>query len=274
MKFTDEIFSKLTRDMMFDIFKQQAEKVQTYFIIQEELVTEVEDKETFENFLENAIKDIKNLGNTAKNQLKAIINQYSNILDERCNQGDRVKELEDVVSKLLALGITTPKPNTSQASAKDPTAEAIVLSLAHSQNKQLKVPWFSGAKNESIDDWLFVVDSIIESSSIDPNRVVRLITQFLKGSALHALQRFQSEHYMNRFNWDRFRRYLIERFHERDLMRKLRVELNSLTMKDGFSKFVENFERISGKIEDMSDRELLFIFTEALPSKMKLEVLS
>ena len=99
MKLTDDIYFKLTKEMLVTIINQQAEKAKILFTLNEnnELV-EAEDRDHFDNYLKELDADKDNKGSNAKAKLRTIMNEYSKVLDEMCVQSERVRELEDVVS--------------------------------------------------------------------------------------------------------------------------------------------------------------------------------
>ena len=137
----------------------------------------------------------------------------------------RAEDLERLIAELIGLGITIPEanPGTSSNSSPAPSAppipvsQSILCSLAQNKfPKDIKLPTFSGTKTESVEDWLFVVDSVIETNAIRDEQVVKTITPHLRGAALHLLQRYQLENSHEKDNWDNFKDALRERFVEKD----------------------------------------------------------
>ena len=114
-----------------------------------------------EECLKYNVDDKVNNGHDAKERLKFLLNFYSDALDKKSEQSTRIQQLEDVIGELFRLGISVPESkqsvlssaSSSTSTATDPVAAAaIVQSLSQACNKELKIPYFGRARNESVDD--------------------------------------------------------------------------------------------------------------------------
>ena len=120
----------------------------------------------------------------------------------------------------------------SEKEFRERTREAVNEEAAVA--KEFRVPTFEGKHDESIDDWLFIINTSMASRKISEKAILPLMVSLLRGEALGILKKFMKADEGDIFNWPIFSELLRERFEEKDLQRKLWERLSSLDMRSGF----------------------------------------
>ena len=123
---------------------------------------------------------------------------------------------------------------------------------------------FTGAPGERLSQWLFIIDEAFTAQGVAEDKIkLALITNYVKGSALNALMRYQKE--VNP-TWIGFQKMLKNQYEDSNLDYRIRTQFFNLKMENSFPKYLSKFQELLNQIPSMSenDIEVVFKFTDGL----------
>jgi hypothetical protein len=167
---------------------------------------------------------------------------------------------------------------SSSSSADDSDEEDIrKFAKAMSKGKPAKLstntPTFSAAKNEKLDDWIFVVNNAFKSAKIKKSKdKLMQISTYVKNPVLQTLKRYQKDE--ERPTWKGFCEILRELYDPKNQIWKLRSQLKNLKMTDSFDKYLRRFQELINLIPGLSKEDEMANFIDGLAENYKFEVLS
>ena len=72
---------------------------------------------------------------------------------------------------------------------------------------------FHGKENARIEDWIYIVELILEGHGVTPDKSKNLFaSSYLRDSALHEYQAFTKDNDKNTISWVQFKTMLKERY--------------------------------------------------------------
>ena len=132
-----------------------------------------------------------------------------------------------------------------------------------------RTPVFNG-NNMKVSDWLFLVENQMLVDDVPADKKLRLLAQFLRGTALNMLKRQISK---GNSDWNDFKEVLIKTFQAQGYERSLRTKLLNLKQTDSFEKYSSEFQYICSQLGSMSDVDLLACFMQGLKPRTRLELI-
>jgi len=134
------------------------------------------------------------------------------------------------------------------------------------------LPKYGGNIGENLEEWLLIIQGFLDIGNYSPREALLAVLPLLKENALQQFIAFRKSYPFE--GWDYFVDHLRRVFRPFDVERRIRVELRQLKYNGNFDKFALKFQQLANKLNDMPEKELIFLFLEAMPPKTRYEVLS
>ena len=194
-------------------------------------------KETFETKIAT-LRDSTNNNDGSKALLKYIYNQMNN----------KKQEFEEDVRLVMERIKNLVEVEYDEFNA-DRLLEKLEKLKLDSKGFRVKIdkniPKFSGsgASNENIDDWLFMIDQFKRHNRVEDDKMLAIVTPLLRGQALQMLKRGILKN--QQYDWNEFKEELVETFRTDTRERKIRKQLRELKHKNNFDEFITKFRELS-----------------------------
>jgi hypothetical protein len=233
-----EYLKSYNKDQLATVIKSQANI--SGFILDGKVVS----KEEFEEIVDTYVSKV----NGGKNELIGIMRALSEKIVEKTSMGQKVE-----------------KPSTSKQESDHGN---------HSKFKVLdsNLPKFGGNVGKNLEEWVLVIQGYLEMGNYNSMEALLAVLPLLKDNALQQFIAFRRNYPYD--GWMFFVEHLRKVFKPFDMDRRTRIELRQLKYNGNFDKFAMKFQQLANKLGDMPEKELIFLFLEALPSKTRYEVLS
>lgn len=134
-------------------------------------------------------------------------------------------------------------------------------------------PIYHGRKDEDLTRWIRKINNGMMASGVPEDRQIYVISNYVKESAENTLLAYQQECKTSggACTFKDFSRRLIERVNNKVRMSLVKSDLLSLKQGENFEDFRDKFERLAIESK-MPEIDLIFIFQNALKSKVKFEL--
>ena len=258
--FSEEIIGKLNKEDIAKFIYDYAEKVGFLVIGEDASIERLEETD-----FRAKVDEWKNSTNNTDGS-KANLAMLLNMLARRRNEDHA--DISNIINGL----------KTALELEEDDEIVNKVERLKSHHKFKLKVdkniPKFSGsgAANENLDDWMFMIDSFEKFNDVAEEDMLGLVMPLLRGQALQMLKRGLAKN--PDLLWFEFKEELIATFLTDTRERRLRKELKELKHKNSFDEFLTKFREISMQLQDIPEKEMLRIFIEAVKPRTRYELLS
>jgi hypothetical protein len=177
---------------------------------------------------------------------------------------DIMKDLSKAISKQTGSDIKSDGPKSSKQ----------VLDQVNHRFKVLdsSLPKYGGNIGENLEEWLLIIQGFLDIGNYSPLEALLAVLPLLKENALQQFIAFRKNFPYE--GWGYFVDHLRRVFRPFDVERRIRVELRQMKYTGNFDKFALKFQQLANKLNDMPEKELIFLFLEAMPPKTRYEVLS
>jgi hypothetical protein len=137
--------------------------------------------------------------------------------------------------------------------------------------KPSKPSTFNGEVGRSAQLWLFELESYFIAAGIsDEDRTVFAVAM-LKGEALSWAASIKLSD-PRKVSWNEFKQVFLSRFYPVSTAIQSRAELLHLKQSDSINKYINTFQSILHRIDDMNESDKIFFFVDGLSSQLKTEV--
>lgn len=125
---------------------------------------------------------------------------------------------------------------------------------------------FDGSNKTKVVDWLLAMKQWLTAAEADQSDHVSTAESYLRDEAMrYWLKRKQLLSEEQQKSWAAFHEALLERFDAENTSESARIKLDHLEQGGmSMAKFVSQFDQISSYIDDMSDKDLIHRFLEAV----------
>lgn len=128
-------------------------------------------------------------------------------------------------------------------------------------------------KYDNLDEWIFAVENAIKASGVPDKLILTVIPPYVRGLPAQTLMQYVKEH-KDKANWIEFKQILEDNFKPVDYKDRLKIQLRDLKQGDSYDNYARKFRAIVNLLDDMSEEDKIFWFTEGLNHKTKYEVKS
>jgi len=133
------------------------------------------------------------------------------------------------------------------------------------------LPKFGGNTTDNYDDWIFLVESYQRFNGVQDEQMMGLILPLVRGQALQILKRMLLTEID--VSWSSYKKELKLTYQTDTKSRKLRKELKELKQGNDFDGFLTKFRTLTNQLPDMSEKEMLEHFIDALKPKLRYELI-
>ena len=130
---------------------------------------------------------------------------------------------------------------------------------------EMKVPIFSGRERDKLDDWYEQVTRCFKINEVPRNMWVLYIGSYLSDIGLSQYRTIIKQ-YPN-ITWAKFAQLFWDAFVCEDLQTTLRKKLLSLNQTSTFQNYLNDFERLMSRVENMSEIDKIHAFKRGLKNK-------
>ena len=190
----------------------------------------------------------------AKHRLETALEKIKDCMDEiNFTQYNKLKKAETVIVDLTQV---------DEQSDMEKKKEELKVPKSYKLDSNTKT--FSGLPGERLSQWLFIVNEAFKAQNVQSDQIkLALIANYVKGSVLNALMRYQKE---TNPSWDGFQKILKEQYEDSNLDYKIRTQFFNLKMENSFPKYLMRFQELLNQIPNLSgnDIEVVYKFTDGL----------
>jgi hypothetical protein len=158
-------------------------------------------------------------------------------------------------------------PNTANAANAVNAATTVDPSIS-TFLKNVKPSTFTGNPTEDVEDWLNELDELFDLLNIQDGNRARLARTMLRGNARRWLLNQPTPDELEQ-PWDDFGEAIKRRFKSPNAKLFARAKLYQLKQKSSVTKYIELFENLRARIDDLSDAEAIQVFIQGLKPKLQ-----
>jgi hypothetical protein len=136
---------------------------------------------------------------------------------------------------------------------------------------KMNVPDFYGVPGDEVESWLMAFELNCGSLEIGEEERGKLAVTFFRDNALTWFHRYQGS-WSSPPDYRTFRRDLVSKFGKPSRQLELRFRLSNLIQKGGLDKYVQEFEAIITRVEEMTERDKIFHFIQGLEPKLRIPI--
>jgi hypothetical protein len=132
--------------------------------------------------------------------------------------------------------------------------------------KNLQPPMFTGKRHDDVDVWLLAVERYFRFFNLDHEHSIMLALALMEDNA-----RVWANNYKNyeAIHWDEFKKDLRERFGSPNSIFFARDQLYNIKQKGSVTSYIQHFNNITAKIEDLGDSEAIQCFIRGLDHRIQ-----
>jgi len=196
--------------------------------------------------------------------------ELRNLKDSLPSERDDMKEF---TTKLGELGAKLDSLSVKAEPGITPEVEASIGRSEEPKYVKLdsQLPLLKGTLEEDIDDWFFTIENYSKTRNIKDERKLLVFTPLFRGNALQIVKSMARE---DNSSWAEFQRRMRQMHNPFSRQRQLRQKLRDCKLRNNFDEFIHNFRSIVNQIEGLPEKEIVFIFLDALTPKLRSEVLA
>ncbi|RNA00263.1 hypothetical protein BpHYR1_051002, partial [Brachionus plicatilis] len=165
---------------------------------------------------------------TGKKSLGTESSKERSVVDYKLtNRSEIIPDIEEkITSNNLELGSLYVKDKEENKFSQNPSPYYTHLPFPKTNNN---ISPFHGKENERIEDWLYIVELILEGHGVTQDKSkILFASSYLRDSALHEYQAFTKNRDKNSFSWVQFKNMLKERYRRKDHELYMRDKLRGL----------------------------------------------
>ena len=167
--------------------------------------------------------------------------------------------------------------DTGSEVSSDTKKACKVISHMVSNKKPLKLdsntPSYSAAKNEKLDDWIYIIKNNFKTGIIKTNKEkLAVIANYVKGPVLTTHKRYTVD--SEKPTWKGFCNLLRKLYEPKNQILRLRAQLKNLKMTESVMKYSRRFQELVNLIPGITKEEELTYFIDGLTDKYQFEVLN
>ena len=137
-----------------------------------------------------------------------------------------------------------------------------------------KLPFFSGARHESVTSWIFAIEAYFGFKAIDGDeRKMQTATCALQKGAFEWFRMRQTNEATHIDAWNDFKVELTRAFRPVNHQQELRRELGRLRQTSDVLDYTFRFRTVVGQIEGMSELDQMYAYVGGLKGRTREEVL-
>jgi predicted transcriptional regulator len=183
----------------------------------------------------------------------------------------RIKQLSDLMLQTQR-EINSLKAELEDVETTETREERVRINNKRFDGKLDKnLPKFGGNSTDNYDDWIFLVESYKKFNGVKDEQMMGLILPLVRGQALQILKRMLLTDID--VSWSSYKKELKLTYQTDTKSRKLRKELKELKQGNDFDGFLTKFRTLSNQLPDMSEKEMLEHFIDALKPKLRYELI-
>ena len=196
--------------------------------------------------------------------------ELRNLKDSLPSERDDMKKFS---TKLGELGAKLDSLSVKAEPGITPEVEASIGRSEEPKYVKLdsQLPLLKGTLEEDIDDWFFTIENYSKTRNIKDERKLLVFTPLFRGNALQIVKSMARE---DNSSWAEFQRRMRQMHNPFSRQRQLRQKLRDCKLRNNFDEFIHNFRSIVNQIEGLPEKEIVFIFLDALTPKLRSEVLA